>query len=696
MQHHTMSTRYYWLTLSALLVMAAAFVGYLRAEEEIGTAYRARYESWSLTDELRQSSDDLTRMARSNVATGEERYRRYFRDVLRIRNGTMPRPADATDVYWDLVLAEGRPPQSSEPAASLLQRVRQAGFAPPEVKLLREAIAASDRLTSLEEKWMQQVEGIPANDPLRLSLLGLLNSHDYLEAKAQVMRPISHVHRLVEARTEAAVQRAKQHARETRVLMGLVGASLMLLPWLLLMSIQRARRTKAESDALFRVVFETAAVGMSHVSLAGKFLQVNEQFCRIVGYARDELLGPHFTFQHLTLDEDRPAGAAAVQALLRGEPCPTPLSKRYVRKDGKVVWVDIFIYLLRDARGQPHSFIAVTIDTSEQKRQDAELSLHRRHLERLVAERTAALRQSEGKFRFIAENTGDVIWTVDLNSHAFTYVSPSVVRLFGYTQEEITGQRFESVVKPASVERMRHAVSDFVTRWKAGERATVPTLIESEERSRDGRIISTETLTTLHSDASGNLTSVLGVTRDVSERKRAEQALRRLALHDGLTQLPNRRLLLDRLQQAVEMAKRSDLRVGLLYMDLNDFKPVNDTLGHEIGDWLLQAVAKRIVDCLRTSDTAARVGGDEFVILVANMTDPRDIEALAERIAVTIAQPFVTPEGHRLDISASVGVAIFPDQTDDGSLLLRLADEAMYRHKHASCSRATQMRRTTH
>lgn len=697
--------------------MGVAFALYIRAEEAIGSAYRARYTSSLLIDELRQSSDDLTRMARANVATGDPRYRQYFHEVLGIRNGTMLRPVDPVDVYWDLVLHEGHRPRPFEPAAPLLQRVRQAGFPPQEVQLLSDAIVASDRLTVVEERTMSEVEGLPVVDAQRSQALQKLFSPSYLEGKAQVMRPISRVHRMVDARTGAALERAKREAHETRTLIGVAGISLTLLPWLLLVSMQRARQTKAESDALFRVVFENAAVGMTQVSLKGAFLKVNEAFCRMVGYTRQELMAPDFDFQRITLPVDHDPSAQAVRALLQGEPCPLPLSKRYVRKDGRVIWVDIFIYLLRDPRGAPQSFIAVTIDTTEQKRQQAELTLHRRHLEQLVAERTdelsrqnerleqeveareqavAALRQSEGKFRFIAESTGDVIWAVDLMSHVFTYVSPSVVRLCGYTQEEIMGQTFESVIAPSAVERVGRMVSDFVDRWNAGERGIVPTLMESEQRHRDGRMVSTETMTTLHADPSGTLTSVLGVTRDITERKRAEQAVRRLALHDALTQLPNRRLLLDRLQQAVEMAKRMQSRVGLLFLDLNDFKPVNDELGHEIGDWLLQAVAKRIVDCLRSSDTAARVGGDEFVILVPNLVDPHDAESLAQRIAQAIEQPFVTPEGHRLNISASVGLSIYPDHTEDGSMLLRLADEAMYRHKHATSARAPHARRSTH
>jgi diguanylate cyclase (GGDEF)-like protein/hemerythrin-like metal-binding protein len=192
---------------------------------------------------------------------------------------------------------------------------------------------------------------------------------------------------------------------------------------------------------------------------------------------------------------------------------------------------------------------------------------------------------------------------------------------------------------------------------------------------------------TLHPDQDGNLGTIVGVTRDVTERKHEEDAIRRLAYHDGLTGLPNRRLLLDRLEQTLARARRDRSHLALLFIDLDRFKPINDELGHEVGDWILCSVAKRMKDCLRAYDTAARVGGDEFVVLLSDLDCIEDAAAVAERVRVALARPFVMEDGLSLGISCSIGLAGFPDHADNERDLLRVGDEAMYRAKNAGRGR---------
>jgi diguanylate cyclase (GGDEF)-like protein/hemerythrin-like metal-binding protein len=165
---------------------------------------------------------------------------------------------------------------------------------------------------------------------------------------------------------------------------------------------------------------------------------------------------------------------------------------------------------------------------------------------------------------------------------------------------------------------------------------------------------------------------------DISQRVAAQNQVRELAFYDPLTRLPNRRLALERLTQQIAQAKRALHRMGLLFIDLDKFKPVNDTLGHEVGDWLLQNVAQRIQSCLRASDTAARMGGDEFVILLPEVASREDAVAVAEKIHAALVQEFVTPKGVVLQISASIGVALYPDHGKTDKDLLRAGDEAMY------------------
>ncbi|QNA90333.1 GGDEF domain-containing protein [Massilia sp. Dwa41.01b] len=164
---------------------------------------------------------------------------------------------------------------------------------------------------------------------------------------------------------------------------------------------------------------------------------------------------------------------------------------------------------------------------------------------------------------------------------------------------------------------------------------------------------------------------------DIDARKLQEDAMRHQAHHDMLTGLPNRLLLADRLRQALLAAQREGHKLGLIFFDLDKFKPVNDTYGHAVGDILLQQVATRLRATLRASDTLARLGGDEFVVLLPRVSDSGDARKVAEDILRELNRPFVT-EGFTLSISASLGVAVAPDCGDDADGLLRCADAAMY------------------
>ncbi|URI08616.1 diguanylate cyclase [Aquincola tertiaricarbonis] len=184
------------------------------------------------------------------------------------------------------------------------------------------------------------------------------------------------------------------------------------------------------------------------------------------------------------------------------------------------------------------------------------------------------------------------------------------------------------------------------------------------------------------SDEFGEVLDAIAVLRDHSAARRiAEEAIRRMAYHDGVTDLPNRRLLEDRLDQVLPDMQRRGTRCAVLFIDLDRFKQVNDQHGHEAGDWLLQQVAARMKQVLRASDLAARTGGDEFVVLLPDTAALAGAMTVAEALRSQIEQPFVTPQGLTLRISCSIGVALYPDQAGTASELLRLSDEAMYRAK---------------
>jgi len=307
-----------------------------------------------------------------------------------------------------------------------------------------------------------------------------------------------------------------------------------------------------------------------------------------------------------------------------------------------------------------------------------------RRLSFLEAERarlTEQSRRSEDLYSLIAENCNDVIWMCALPSMKFTYVSPSVQRQRGWTPEALMAMPPGAIMSSEVERQVRTSLSQRLERLVRGDSSARFLRMEVELPHKDGHQVPVEIATTILLDERGRPTDVVGISRDISERKAAEEAVRKLAFSDPLTDLPNRRLLEDRLDQEIARAHRKSHILALLFVDLDRFKSINDQHGHATGDWLLRQVADRLHGCVRSSDTVARVGGDEFVVLVPDARTPCDAVLVAEKIRAAAAQPLVTPDGKMLDVSCSIGVALYPAQANDARTLLRRADDAMYRGK---------------
>ncbi len=322
---------------------------------------------------------------------------------------------------------------------------------------------------------------------------------------------------------------------------------------------------------------------------------------------------------------------------------------RLLHGSGELRWFEVEARDLTD-EDEVKGLVVTARDISDRKRAEAQLL------------------RSEARFRLMVQNSSDVVAIVDDNS-LITYVSPSIERMLGYTAPELLGRNVFEFLSITEAERLR-AIEVLEL---SGTR------VEVRVQGLDGRVHALEVGVTDMREQPEVDGIVLNI-RDVTERKTLEDDLRHQALHDDLTGLANRALFADRVRAAVTSTSRSGELVAVLFVDLDDFKLINDSLGHVVGDQVLVAVADRIQQCLSLSDLAARLGGDEFAVLLTGVQAEDDIIDVADRIREAIGRPLKLAN-HEFRLTASLGIAIDQDASRSGEDLLRSADLAMYQAK---------------
>lgn len=306
-----------------------------------------------------------------------------------------------------------------------------------------------------------------------------------------------------------------------------------------------------------------------------------------------------------------------------------------------------------------------------------------RKLHHSLAELNAAqhaLAKSEKHYRLLVENMRDVVWILDPNTLRFRYVSPSIERLRGYSAEEVMREPLDAALTPEYATKMKRQIQLNMAEFLSGNDPDKVYVEDIWQPHKDGSSVWTEAIARFYRNEETGQVEIHGVTRDISERKAAQEKIHHMAMHDLLTGLPNRMLLNDRLQQALVAARRDEGRVALMFLDLDKFKQINDTLGHDVGDQLLQQAAARMQECVRESDTVARIGGDEFIVLLRAVVDAHDAMVVAEKIRAALNRPFELMP-HKLAISCSIGIALYPEHGNDGVELSKHADIAMYQAK---------------
>jgi diguanylate cyclase (GGDEF)-like protein/PAS domain S-box-containing protein len=311
----------------------------------------------------------------------------------------------------------------------------------------------------------------------------------------------------------------------------------------------------------------------------------------------------------------------------------------------------------RDAEGNVVGIYAVHTDIHDQKRNEVELKRANWMLSSHINNTPLAVLEWDRDFRLVR-------W------------SPQAENIFGWSSNEILGIPLND--SPLVHEEDREGFAGLVSKLMGGEEPRATGLTRNNRR--DGTTIWCEWYHSALLDDDGRIVSILSFVQDVSSRIQAEERLQYLATRDALTGLPNRLLLHERLAQAIAQAKRFGRRVGVLFIDLDRFKNVNDTLGHRIGDELLKRVSAALSGALRETDLLARLGGDEFMVIVEDFDDPAVLGRIAQKLLDAVAQPFDI-EAHTIYVTSSIGIAHYPADSDDPEELLKHADVAMYRSK---------------
>lgn len=411
----------------------------------------------------------------------------------------------------------------------------------------------------------------------------------------------------------------------------------------------------AISEEQFRTMFELASVGIVQVDVrTGELLHFNEKFREITGYSTQEL----YTLQRqdLTHPDDLEHDWALFFSAVRGDTPDYRNEKRYIRKDGSTVWVRMNASFIRDVDGRALRSVAICEDITAS-----------RHAQEALRISATAFESQEG---ILVTDADGIIQRVN---NAFTEIT-------GFTANEAVGHN------PRILKSGKHEHEFYADMWA---KIKLNGIWQGEiwNRRKNGELyLEWETISEVRDDA-GVLTHYVANFIDISERKAAENQIRNLAFYDPLTGLPNRRLLMDRLNLALVAGARHKRQGALLFIDLDDFKTLNETLGHAQGDLLLQQVASRLAVCTRESDTVARLGGDEFVVMLEDLSEnaveaATQAESVAEKILNALNASYQL-ENQEIRSTPSIGITLFGDQQEGVDEMLKRADMAMYQAKSA-------------
>ena len=399
------------------------------------------------------------------------------------------------------------------------------------------------------------------------------------------------------------------------------------------------------SESQFRAVFENAGLGMAMIDKEGRLFSLNPSLIEMMGEnCQDRAM------LDIVLCEDRTDLAQPMWDLLGGERDAVRSELRLLPSPSRPLWVAITMSLVRGADQTPQFAVALFENIGARK----------------------ALEEKQRLATRVLESTSEGVFITDAEEHII-HVNPSFTRMTGFSAEDALGQR------PKILSSGRHGPDFFAAMWRS-IKASGSWQGEIWNRRKSGELFAAWLDISAVRDETGRVSNFVSVFSDITSRKETEEKLTHRAHHDPLTGLPNRALFLERLDHAIARAQRNQLLVAVLFLDLDHFKQINDSLGHLAGDALLQQVAERLTHTVRAEDTVARMGGDEFTLILEDITDFRDAAKVAQKILQQFAIPFeLAGQPHK--VTTSIGIGLYPTDGETVQSLLREADEAMYAAK---------------
>ncbi|HEY0846767.1 MAG TPA: EAL domain-containing protein [Noviherbaspirillum sp.] len=416
--------------------------------------------------------------------------------------------------------------------------------------------------------------------------------------------------------------------------------------------IELERQHLAEAESMFRGVADNSMVGV-YIAQDGKFLYANAKMAQMFAYDRDAMTTSVGIYD-LVPDTERRLVENNQKRRLAGELPAVHYQRKARRKDGSTFDIEVFGSTMEiDGRA---ATIGIMLDITERKQAEATMQL------------ATMVYQNSSEGMTITDPDGVVI---DVN--------PAFTKITGYSRQEIIGQRISLLSSGRQDRAFYEAMWQSINttgQWQG----------EIWNRRKNGEVYAEWLTVNSYYDADGSVFRRIALFSDITQKKRTDDLVWKQANFDSLTGLPNRLMFRDRLEQEIRKAHRAGLLMAVMFLDLDRFKEINDTLGHAVGDTLLKQASMRLSNCVRESDTVARLGGDEFTVILGELNDTKDVERVAQDILQKLCEPFVLGDEVAY-VSASIGITFYPSDATELEDLLKNADQAMYAAKEQGRNR---------